>query len=287
MSENNQLNIRQTTRQETIQTVRVLLESQKSRVAALLPKHITPERIFMITRTALSASPRLAECNAMSICGAVMQASMIGLEPNTPLGHCYLIPFWNKKANAGRGGYEAQLILGAAGKIQLLIQSGYVLGCTAKIVRKNDDFEFDDGLHPTLRHRYHNIEDRGPVIGYWGGCTLRGNFDQYAWATVADIEQHRDRFALAKGRDGKIVGPWKDHFDQMALKTMIHRVSKHAPKSTVALRAFALDAAAERGALQQFDPVVPPEMWQTGAMDDPVTLDAVEEVDGFAEEGQQ
>ncbi len=46
------------------------------------------------------------------------------------------------------------------------------------------------------------------------------------------MEDYRDRYATAKKKDGTIVGPWRDNFEGMALKTCIRQLSKWMPKST-------------------------------------------------------
>src|SRR5699024_1319642 len=50
--------------------------------------------------------------------------------------------------------------------------------------------------------------------------------------THADMEAYRDKHATAKTKDGRVVGPWRDHFEGMAHKTMIRRLAKLLPKST-------------------------------------------------------
>ena len=54
-------------------------------------------------------------------------------------------------------------------------------------------------------------------------------------------EAHRDRFAMATTREGKIIGPWADHFDQMAKKTAYLRLKPWLPKSTEVQHAIAAD----------------------------------------------
>ena len=69
-----------------------------------LPSVMTPERFTRIVLSALSTNPKLAETTPQSFLGAMMTAAQLGLEPNTPLGQAYLLPYWNSKANA----YECQ-----------------------------------------------------------------------------------------------------------------------------------------------------------------------------------
>jgi recombination protein RecT len=277
----NEMNLQKTPPQQqhrdTIVEVANLLKQSKDRIADILPKIMTPARLFGIVRTTLATNSRLVQCHPASICGAVMQSVILGLEPNTPLGHSFLIPFWNKRANAGRGGYEAQLIIGAKGKIQLLIRSGFVAGCTAKTVREFDEFELLDGLDPDVRHRYPKSGTRGEVIGFWGGIKLSTGFKQVEYMSKEEMEEHRDRFALSRDRQGKVFGPWADHFAAMGIKTMIHKVAKHAPMSPQVAQAWNLDAQAEKGRPQQFSSEVPTDMWQVGALDEEHLLEHPEE----------
>ena len=61
-----------------------------------LPAFLTPERFTRMALSAINNTPELAECTPMSFIGALMNAAQLGLEPNTPLGQAYLIPYKNK-----------------------------------------------------------------------------------------------------------------------------------------------------------------------------------------------
>ena len=80
-------------------TVAEFFQANKNSMAAVLPRHINPERMLKIALHAVRAVPQLMECTTESLMGAVMTCAQLGLEPNTVLGHAYLIPFRNKKAN--------------------------------------------------------------------------------------------------------------------------------------------------------------------------------------------
>ncbi len=246
-------------------TLQGLLTQYKKQIEMAIPEHLTADRLIRISLTAVSQSPKLQECSPLSICGAVIQAGILGLEPTSVLGECFLVPFWNKKANGGRGGQEAQLVVGYQGKIKLVANTGELLGVKAAPVRKNDEFQFDDGLDPFVSHKYHHIQDRGPVIGFWAGAKLKSGFTSIVFMTVKEVEEHRDRFAMTKTKDGAIFGVWKDNFESMALKTMIHKALKYLPKSVRAATAWALDERAEAGIPQKFSVEVPLELCPAGA----------------------
>ena len=80
--------------------------SMSGEIAKALPSVITPERFTRITLSALSTNPQLQECTPSSFLAAMMTAAQLGMEPNTPLGQAYLIPYRNK------GKLECQFQLG-------------------------------------------------------------------------------------------------------------------------------------------------------------------------------
>ena len=99
-------------------TIREYIKTMEPEIAKALPSVITPERFTRITLSALSTTPKLAECSPKSFLGAMMTAAQLGVEPNTPLGQAYLIPFRNK------GVLECQFQLGYKGLIDLAYRSG-------------------------------------------------------------------------------------------------------------------------------------------------------------------
>ena len=105
-----------------------------------------PERFTRITLSALSTNAKLQETTPQSFLGAMMTAAQLGLEPNTPLGQAYLIPFRNK------GVLECQFQLGYKGLIDLAYRSGQISVIQAHTVYENDEFEYELGLDPKLKH---------------------------------------------------------------------------------------------------------------------------------------
>jgi len=102
-------------REAGIGNVKKFFESQKGSLAAVLPKHVSADRMLKIALGALRTTPKLMNCSVESLMGAVVHCSQLGLEPNTPLGHAYLIPFDNRK----KGVTEVQIVLGYKGLIDL------------------------------------------------------------------------------------------------------------------------------------------------------------------------
>ena len=105
-----------------------------------LPSVITPERFTRIALSALNNIPQLQQCTPISFLAALMNAAQLGLEPNTPLGQAYLIPYRNK------GSLECQFQIGYKGLIDLAYRNGQMQNIQAQAVYDNDFFEYEYGL---------------------------------------------------------------------------------------------------------------------------------------------
>ena len=128
-------------------TMQDYIKKMEGEIAKALPSVITPERFTRITLSALSANKQLAQTTPQSFLGAMMTAAQLGMEPNTPLGQAYLIPYKN------HGTLECQFQLGYKGLIDLAYRSGEVNIIQAQVVYENDEFEYSFGLEPKLTHR--------------------------------------------------------------------------------------------------------------------------------------
>lgn len=206
------------------QSIMQWVQVMKPQIAKALPSVITPERFTRIAMTAVSSNPKLAECTPQSFCGALMQAAQLGLEPNTPLGQAYLIPYRN------HGQQECSFQLGYRGLIELAHRSGEFKNITAHEVYENDEFEFEYGLDPKLVHKP-AMHDRGNVIAYYAVYTLVNGGYEFIVMSKDDVERHARKFSKAYN-----YGPWKTNFDAMAKKTVIKQLLKYAPISTEFVR---------------------------------------------------
>ena len=81
---------------KTSMSIADLIKAMEPEIKKALPEVITPERFTRMALSALNTTPKLQECTQISFLAALMNAAQLGLEPNTPLGQAYLIPFKNK-----------------------------------------------------------------------------------------------------------------------------------------------------------------------------------------------
>lgn len=254
------LALKQTAEVQTLNTVSELLTRYKEQIAMALPRHLTPERMIRVALTAVSRSERLQQCSPATIAGCVVQASILGLEPDGVLGEAYLVPFWNSKAPNGKGGkgaYECQLIPGYQGLLKLVRNTGELKMVDVQEVCANDEFDYEKGMEPFLRHKP-ALGDRGSILSYWAGAVLVNGGKQFEVMTVQEIEMHRDRYSKAKD-----FGPWKDSPEWMFKKTVLRKLVKLLPKSAQAQLAVAMDERAEVGISQRFSVDVPLELHPT------------------------
>lgn len=208
---------------ETPTSLQGYLKMYKKEFEKALPKMITPERFTRMAMTALTADAKLRECTPPSFIGACLTAAQLGLEPNTPLGQAYLIPYKNYKNN---GQLECQFQIGYKGLLDLAYRSGIFQTVMAQVVYENDDFTYEYGLEPKLCHKP-AARDRGNMTHVYAVYKL--NNSGYAFE-VMSVEDVRD-FAKEKSKSYN-KGPWQTDFEMMAKKTVLKRLLKYAPLKT-------------------------------------------------------
>lgn len=211
----------------------------KDSLALALPKAMTPERFIRIVMTECKKAPKLMECNTESFLGAALQCAQLGLEPGSALGHCYLLPFGSGRAKDGK--LNCQLIIGYRGMIDLARRSGQILSICAYCVYEKDKFELRLGLDPSIEHVPSAEANPGKMVYVYAVAKLRGGGVQFEAMSRSQIE------AVRKTSKSGDKGPWVDHFDEMAKKTVIRRLFKYLPVSIEAARAVEIDERSDRG----------------------------------------
>jgi recombination protein RecT len=249
-----------------------LLERMGPEIARALPKHVKADRMARIALTALRTTPKLAQCTPDSFLGAIIQASQLGLEVNTPLGHAYLLPFDERKS----GKTICQLIIGYQGMLDLTRRSGMVKSIYAFPVYEGDVFDWELGLNPTIKHvpSKDNDRERKRLTHVYAVAKLEGGEPVFTVLTRGEVERYKGRSRASNS------GPWVTDFEAMALKTAIRRLYRWLPKSAEMARAEAFDEAPEigRSQLSAADPEVV-SMLQAHGVDAPIEAHAEVEHD--------
>lgn len=240
-----------------------LLQKMQGEIQRALPKHIPPDRMGRVVLTAVRTTDNLDKCDPASFLGCVLSAAQLGLEPNTPLGFCYLLPRKSK-----RGGYECTLMLGYQGMLDMCRRSGLISSVYAHVVYEGDDFGFHYGLDQKLRHV--PCEDPGAPTHVYAVAKLKDGEPLFVVLTRKQVEGRRQR--------GYGKGPWLTDWDAMAMKTAVRALWRWLPKSSEIASAIGLDEAADAGrpSVLAFDPEVSAALEREG-IEDAEVAEVVEE----------
>ncbi|OBC14091.1 recombinase RecT [Mycobacterium sp. 852013-50091_SCH5140682] len=207
-----------------------------------MPKGVEAVQLIRDVMTCMQQTPKLAQCDIPSVLGAAMTCAQLGLRPGVgALGQAWILPFYDNKTR----GQRAQLIIGYKGYVELGHRSDRIASLHSRIVYANDLFEVEYGAaEDKWLHKPCLDGERGDTkLFYAVGRLANGGYSLTDPMTVADMERHRDKFAMARNREGQIVGPWRDHFDAMGQKTMLLRLMALMPKSTEMQRAMDNDGS--------------------------------------------
>lgn len=199
--------------------------------------------MIRVAITAVQRTPELLECDPLSIVGSVMQASQLGLELDSTLGHAYLVPFWNSKSRQ----LEAQMIVGYKGYLVLARRSGEVRTFRPAIVYANESFTWSEGTDCRIEHRP-LLRERGEPVAVYATIKLRDgghDFEVLPWDRILEAQQQNGHYQQGKKKGERKSGPWWTHLEGMAKKTAIRRLAKRCPVSVEIQRAATLDELAE------------------------------------------
>lgn len=196
----------------------------KQAVAAALPRRLKPDRFIRIALTAITRTPKLAQCDQASFFQCLLTLSQYGLEPDGRRAH--LIPFENRK----RGVTECQLIIDWKGLSELIYRSGLVSTLHADVVREGDIFDYSMGVLTShvphyLRRDKDKPESAGEVFAAYAMATMKDGSRKTEVMSEEQIEGIRLRSRAGNS------GPWMTDRAEMAKKTVFRRLSKWLPLS--------------------------------------------------------
>lgn len=212
-------------------TMQSYIKAMEGEIKKALPSVMTPERFTRMVLSAISATPKLGSCTPSSFLGAMMNAAQLGLEPNTPLGQAYIIPYMNK------GVLEAQFQIGYKGLIDLAYRSGEVEIVQAQIVYENDVFDCAFGLDSKLSLVPAKGDRGAPISVYAMFKTKSGGFG-FEIMTMEEIRRHAEKYSKSYSSSHS---PWQTDFEDMAKKTVLKKCLKYAPLKSDFVRAAVQD----------------------------------------------
>ena len=199
---------------------------------------------FMTSITSVVSNNALlqkADVNSI-IMGSAFAASM-DLPLNANLGYAALVPFNSKD------GCFAQLQVMVKGWTELFLRSGQCQSIICEtvyegqLVKKNKftgEYVFDE-----------DAKTSDKIIGFMAYFRLTNGFEKYEYMTIEEIKAHAQKFSQTFRRGS---GIWKDHFEEMAKKTVLKRlITKWAPKSIEMQRMAMFDQSVVNGDINDID----------------------------------
>lgn len=191
-----------------------------------LPNHIPSERFTRIAISAINSNADLLDpsIDRRSLYAAVMKAAQDGLVIDGR--EAALVTFKSKD------GVKAQYLPMVAGVLKKMRNSGEISNIGYGIVYKKEyeqkRFEYIKGDNESLRHEPILFEDKGPMIGVYAVVTLKDGAKVREFMDMKQIEKVRAVSRSAKSE----YGPWVKWFEEMAVKSVLRKVSKLCPMSS-------------------------------------------------------
>ncbi len=181
-------------------------------------------RFERVVLNAVQQNPDLLEANGRTLLLACMKAAQDRLLPD---GREAVLNIYNTKVKTDKGEQwvkAVQYLPMVRGLIKLLWDTGLFSMLDAVAVNQKDYFEYRRGDEPRILHEpYAGEDDPGPVVAaYFIGKMKNGEIKREVMYR-RDIEKAR---AASKTPD---KGPWASWYDQMAIKSVVHRVFKQLP----------------------------------------------------------
>lgn len=226
-------------------TIFDLIQNMRGQFETALPAQLKADKFVRVAMTTLRQNPKLLKCDQNSLLAALMLSAQLGLEPGSPLGHAYLVPYGN----------ELTFIVGYKGYIDLARRSGRVASIYAEPVYEGDEFRVSKGLNRNIIHEP-AWKDGAPLTHVYAVAKyLDGSDPDFVVLKRAQIDAYRKR-SKASG-----AGPWVTDYEAMSLKTAVRRLSTWLPMSTEQARAVAADETVIRPGMtaEAFDDVRPEE----------------------------
>jgi len=215
------------TPKQKAQSLMSMIEARKDKFKDLLPKYLTPEKLFRVAEMAFSKQPLLLQCTPASFVVAMMDAARSGLEPDGK--QAALVPY----------GTQCQFQPMYQGLVKQAVREGAVKKIEARVVHANDNFRIRFDPEPHLEHEP-ALHDEGDIIGAYAYAILPDGSLQIEWMNKRQLDHIK---AKAKSRSG----PWQTDEEEMYRKTPVKRLFKFLPIPESLEYAVQVDNAVESG----------------------------------------
>jgi len=226
----------------------------------------------------MQRNPLLLDCTRESIMNALLVGAGMGLDFADGKDHLYLVPFKNNRL----GKYEATCIVGYKGLMELAVREGYAKRVVARAVYESDHFEYDLGINEKLEHRPEGERMDETDITHVYAIAFLQNGD-----SIFEVMDRNQVEKIRAGSRARSATAWTEHWEMMARKTVIKRLSKtftggaDTPPANSFVTAMAIEDRAEGGNMEISDLV--PET--TAPLEAPAETQGPAQREGASENG--
>ncbi len=212
-----------------VQNVQQLLVNDMAReqLAMVAADHMKPDRMMRIMAQSVRKTPKLAQCDPLSLLGAMMACASLGLEPGGPDGHAYLIPFENKR----KGIVEVQLIIGYRGYLARAWRSGIVKSIQVGVHYSDDEhWLYRKGSNAILEH-VEGPQEGEKLHAYCIVKVVNGGLEGeivtcLPWRQILKTRDNSSGWKTAKRFGSTESNPWFTHEDAMGIKTAVRKTAQ-------------------------------------------------------------
>jgi len=176
----------------------------------------TYNREIIFAKQAFDNNDNLAKCTLSSIKNAIVNIAWTGATLNPALQQAYLIPRKGKCC----------LDFSYRGLAKIAVDSTSVYDIDASAVYEDDEFYYEMGLNPILKHIPKMGDDdkqKGKVIAAYAIATLHHGIKKFVVLDKEKIERAR--------KSSQSANVWNAHYDEMAKKTAVKLLYKLLPQS--------------------------------------------------------
>lgn len=209
---------------------RQTLQKMEGELKAALPPQIPVDRFIRITVTAVQMNPDLLVADRTSLIASTMKAAQDGLLCD---GREAVLNVYNTKIKDGNQESwikKVQYMPMVEGMLKKVRQSGATSNIIVEVVHENDEFDYQLGDNPFIKHKPAK-KNRGTIIGAYSIVKLITDEMSREWMDIDQIMAIMRR-SKSQDKDGNPIGPWKTDFSEMCRKTVFRRHYKRLPKST-------------------------------------------------------
>lgn len=193
------------------------------------------ERLMRTVMISCQRMPRLLECDRQSLFNAAMTFAVLGLEVDGVSGQGYLIPFAGK----------VQPVIGYKGYNTLAARAGITID--GAVVREGDEFEYEEGTTPFVRHKKKLGAEHGRrIVAAWAVASAKDRPPVIKVLSIDELEAVRAKSPGAKKSDS----PWNDPkigLIAMYEKTVKRRLARSMPLNVMQLASRLDEAFDEQG----------------------------------------